>query len=138
MTALDDIRARYPGAETFTFGDSAELSAALLSLVRAGKKTATCGALRDYEEGGEALPSPGRHDIALNWDGTPALVIETLSVETCRFDDVTEDFALAEGESLDYAGWRDGHIAFFTRNGGWTPDMMLVCERFRMVEDLAP
>ena len=138
MSTLADIRARYPGAETFTFGDSAELSAALLSLVRAGQKTATCGALRDFEEGGEALPVPGRRDIALNWDGTPAVVIETVSVEVCRFDQVSEDFALAEGESDDYVGWRDGHIEYFNRNGGWTPDMMLVCERFRMVEDLAP
>jgi uncharacterized protein YhfF len=138
MTAFDDMRARYPGAETFTFGDGPELCAELLALVRAGRKTATCGALRDFGANGEPLPKQGRRDIALNWDGTPALVIETLAVDTCRFDEVTEDFALAEGESHDYAGWRDGHIDYFTRNGGWSPDMMLVCERFRMVEDLAP
>ena len=29
---------------------------------------------------------------------------------------------------------RDGHRAYFTRNGGFAPDMMLWCERFRLVE----
>lgn len=63
---LEEIRQRYPGAETFTFGDSRALCDQLLELVRAGVKTATCGALRDFEAGGEALPSPGRKDIALD------------------------------------------------------------------------
>ena len=30
--------------------------------------------------------------------------------------------------------WREGHRAYFTRNGGFSPDMMLWCERFRLVE----
>ncbi len=29
------------------------------------------------------------------------------------------------------------HIAFFTRNVGFDPEMELVCERFRLVEVLA-
>ena len=44
--------------------------------------------------------------------------------------------ALAEGEG-DFDSWKQGHIAFFTRNGGFDPDMMLVCERFKLVEVLA-
>ena len=38
---LEDIKARYPGAETFKFGDNRVLCDALLALVRAGKKTAS-------------------------------------------------------------------------------------------------
>ncbi|WP_116132436.1 ASCH domain-containing protein [Tropicimonas sp. IMCC34043] len=133
----DDPTMRYPGAESFTFGDSRALCDRLLALVRTGQKTATCGALRDYTEGGEALPEPGRRDIALDWDGRPALVIETVSVEIVRFCDVGADFALAEGEDDSLAGWQAGHQAYFTRNGGFDPAMDLVCERFRMVEDLA-
>jgi len=133
---LETLRARYPGAETFKFGDSPGLSAQLIDLVRQGKKTATCGALRDYESGGEAHPAVGRHDIALNWDDTPALVIETVSLDLVRFCDVTEAFALAEGENETLDGWRADHERYFTRNGGFDPDMMLVCERFRLVEDL--
>lgn len=135
---LDDLKALYPGAETFTFGDSRALCDELLALVRAGRKTATCGALRDFEGGDEPMPQPGRRDIALDWDGWPALVIETQSVEIVRFHEVTEDFALAEGENDSLAGWREGHERYFARNGGFDPEMKLVCERFRMVEDLAP
>ena len=133
---LDALKARYPGAETFTFGDSRALCDDLLARVRSSRKTATCGALRDYETEGEALPVPGRRDIALDWDGAPALVIETTSVETVAYRDVDADFALAEGENDDLAGWQADHRAYFERNGGWAPDMMLVCERFRLVEDL--
>ena len=126
-----------PAQNTFTFGDNEALCSALIALVRSGAKTATCGALRDFGEGGEAMPVVGRRDIALNWDGTPAVEIETVEVFTCRFDEVTEPFALAEGEDESLAGWQRGHQAYFTRNGGFSPDMMLVCERFRVTRDFA-
>lgn len=134
--SIDELKQKYPGAETFKFGDGPELSAQLIALVRSGRKTATCGALRDFQEGGEAMPVVGRRDIALNWDGSPALVIETLEVTITRYCDVTEVFALAEGENEDLAGWQRDHRAFFERNGGFDPEMELVCERFRVIEHL--
>lgn len=134
---LEEALAKYPGAKTFGFGDSEALCDRLLALVRAGVKTATCGALRDYESGEEAMPEPGRRDIALDWNDEPALVIETVSFEVRRFDEVDADFALAEGENDSLAGWQADHRAFFERNGGWSPEMKLVCERFRLVEDFA-
>ncbi|MBF9049307.1 ASCH domain-containing protein [Roseobacter sp. HKCCD9010] len=136
-STLEDVKTRYPGAQTFKFGDSATMSAELLALVRAGVKTATCGALRDYPEGSADMPVKGRRDIALEWDDCPALVIETVEVSVCRYCDVTEDFALAEGENETLDGWREDHRRYFERNGGFDPEMELVCERFRMVEDLA-
>jgi len=133
---LDDLKEKYPYAETFKFGDSPALSAELIALVREGKKTATCGALRDFQDGGEAMPSVGRTDIVLHWDGSPALVIETIDVSQTRFCDVATDFALAEGENETLEGWRENHQSYFERNGGFDPEMMLVCERFRLIEDL--
>lgn len=133
---LDDIRKRYPGATTFKFGDSRALCDELLGLVRAGKKRATCAALSDFEAEGEETPVAGRRDIALDWDDNPALVIETTEVTIRRFCDVDADFALAEGESDSLAGWRRDHRAYFERNGGFDPNMELVCERFSLVEDL--
>ncbi|WP_208607973.1 ASCH domain-containing protein [Thioclava sediminum] len=120
---------------TFTFGDSRELCDQLLGLIRQGKKTATCGALTYFTEGGEDMPVEGRRDIALDWDGKPAVMIETVEVTIRRFCDVDEDFALAEGEDETLEGWRQGHQAYFERNGGFTPEMELVCERFRLVKD---
>ena len=134
---LNDVLTRYPGAQTFKFGDSAELSAELLALVRSGRKTATCGARRDFPDDSPDMPVVGRQDIALEWDGRPALVIETVEVSICRYCDVTEDFALAEGENETLEGWRRDHQRYFERNGGFEPEMELVCERFRLVEDLA-
>ncbi|MFY0612858.1 MAG: ASCH domain-containing protein [Hyphomicrobiaceae bacterium] len=133
---VQEIQARYPGSETFKFGDEAELSRSLLGLVRDGKKTATCMAMYDIESGKESMPQVGRRDIALNWDGSPALVVETVSLEIIRFRDVPEDFALAEGENATLAGWQSDHKEYFERNGGFDPDMKVLCERFRVIEDL--
>lgn len=121
---------------SFTFGDSETLCQHLIGLVREGKKTATCGALTDFDSEGELLPEVGREDIALNWDGTPALIIRTVEVSTVKFCDVDESFALAEGENTTLAGWRRDHQQFFERNGGFSEDMLLVCERFELVRDL--
>ncbi len=119
---------------SFSFGDSPELADELLALVLSGRKTATCGALRDYG-GAEPVPVVGRRDIVLDGRGEPAAVIETVSIEMKRFDEVDADFAAMEGEGdLSYAYWRQAHEAYFERNGGFSPDMILVCERFRLVE----
>jgi len=134
---IEELKARFPGAQTFKFGDSAWMSVALLELVISGKKTATCGALRDYEAEPASMPEVGRRDIALHWDGRAAVVIETISLDHARYCDVTEAFALAEGENDSLEGWRADHEAYFTRNGGFDPEMMLVCERFKVVEVVA-
>ncbi len=120
---------------SFKFGDSRDLCDRLTALVRAGAKTATCGALRDFDAG-EAMPTVGRRDTVLDRDGNPVQRVETTEVTIRRFRDVPEDFALAEGEG-SFDDWTRGHIDFFTRNSGFDPDMELVCERFRLVEMLA-
>lgn len=133
MTALEAVKARYPGAQAFRFGDGPALCTELTDLVISGMKTATCGAVRDFT--GEERPVVGRKDIACLWDWSPAVVIETTEVSERQFRDVSEDFALAEGEG-SFADWRRGHIAYFQRHGGWAEDMWLICERFRVVEVL--
>lgn len=127
----------YRDAIRFSFGDSPALADELLGLVLAGRKTATCGSLSQFGEGGEPIPQVGRHDIVLDGQGRPAAVIETVEVTVKRFDEVDEQFACDEGEgdgTLAY--WRDAHETYFARNGGFAPDMQVVCERFRVVEVL--
>ncbi len=133
---FEDLNDRYPGAGTFRFGDNKALCQRLIALVRAGKKTATCGALRDFEDDPASMPKVGRCDIAANWGGSPAVVIRTLAVRHVRFCDVTWDLARLEGEDTDLAGWQASHRAYFARNGGFDAKMMLVFETFEMVEDL--
>ena len=74
-------------AVSFKFGDSRELCDRLTALVRTGAKTATCGALRDFDAG-EEMPVVGRRDTVLDWDGNPVLRIETTEVTIRRFRDV--------------------------------------------------
>ncbi len=92
-------------------------------------------ALRAFGPGGEAMPVVGRRDIALNWNGTSALLLETVEVFQMRFCDVDEGLALAEGENDDLEGWRRDHQQYFERNGGFDREMILVCERFKLVRD---
>ncbi|PLP58493.1 ASCH domain-containing protein [Mesorhizobium loti] len=133
MSAVADP---YASAVTFAFGDSPELQDELLALVLAGRKTATCGALRDFGVH-EPVPVVGRRDVVLDGQGRRAAVIETMSVEMKRFDEVDAGFARDEGEGdLSYDYWREAHEAYFARNGGYSPEMILVCERFRLVEVL--
>jgi uncharacterized protein YhfF len=124
--------------ERFTFGDSPEMADKLLPLVLAGTKTATCGALREYEEDASLLPRPGQRAIVLDGRGEPACVIEYTRVECRPFDAVDADFARQEGEGdRSLADWRNIHRSFFARNGGFQPDMLLVCQEFRVIERMA-
>ena len=131
---LEEVKERYPEAETYRFGDSAALSDQLLALVRAGKKRATCTAVADLGSS-EAMPEVGRRDIVLDFDDAPQLVTETLELREVRFCDMREDMALAEGEDETLAGWRQGHEAYYRRAGIFAPDMALIWERFEVVED---
>ncbi|WP_274626693.1 ASCH domain-containing protein [Arvimicrobium flavum] len=127
----------YASAQTFSFGDSPAMADGLLALVLAGTKTATCGALRDFPEGSPERPVVGRRDVVLDGQGRRAAVIETVEVTVRRFDEMDEKFAHDEGEGLrTLAEWREGHQSYFERNGGFSPDMELICERFRLVEVL--
>lgn len=137
MPTLQQIIDANPEAETFRFGDSRALCNEILALVRAGKKTATCEAARHYGPGGDAWPEVGRRDVALEWDGRPALMVETVAVETRRWSEIDAEFVAAQGEFRDLAHWQQEYRAYFTRNGGWSEDMKIMCERFRVVVDYA-
>jgi len=135
MVSLAELKARYPGAETYRFGDGAALSDALLALVRAGRKRATCTA--EAELGiSEAMPMVGRCDIVLDFHDVPQLVTRTLELARVRFCDMTEEMALMEGEDKTLADWRAGHERYYRRAGIFAPDMGLIWERFEVVEDL--
>ena len=134
---LQEIIDANPVAETFRFGDSAKLCAEILALVRSGKKTATCDAGASYDKGGDSWPEVGRRDVALNWDGTPAVMVDTVEVSTRRFSDMDEEFVAAQGEFLDLAHWCAGYEAYFRRAGVFSEDMKIMCERFNLIEDYA-
>jgi uncharacterized protein YhfF len=122
----------------WSFGATPEQADELLGLVLDGSKTATAGALWDYEAEDEPLPEVGTLGIVLDGAGHPRVLIETTEVSVVPFDEVTEEHAFLEGEgdrSLEH--WREVHERFFrevaTHDRGFSPDLPVVCERFRVV-----
>ena len=116
--------------ETFSFGDSPELADRLLGFVISGTKRATCWSITDGQQ-----TEVGKLMVALDGRGNPRAILETVTLEQRRFCDVDLQFAINEGEgdkTLD--DWRSGHRAYFERSGGFDPEMMLWCERFRLVQ----
>ena len=123
----------YRGLRSFAFGDGPDLADELLELVLKGVKTATCST-----EDEPNISKPGECWIVLDGHGDPRCVIETTEVTFRRFGDVDAAFAHDEGEgdrSLAY--WRAAHREYFGRLGKFSEDMMLMCERFRLVEIFA-
>ncbi len=132
MTEGCELPARHRGLRSFAFGDGPALANDLLDLVLRGIKTATCST---HDE--PSTSSPGERWIVLDGQGRPRCVIETTEVCYRRFGEVDAQFAFEEGEddrSLAY--WRDAHRRYFTRQGRFDENMMLMCERFRLVEIL--
>jgi uncharacterized protein YhfF len=125
--------------EAFAFGDSEELANELADLVLRGIKRATASAAWSYETEGKPLPKHGDLSIVTDWAGKPLCVIETESIDVVPFNAVTADFAAIEGEGDgSLAFWRGAHRAFFTREceaagRPFSEDMLVVCERFRVV-----
>ena len=131
--SLIAVPEKYRDLRSFAFGDSPALADELLGLVLSGVKTATCST-----EDEPNTSTPGERWVVRDGSGTPRCVIETLEVTYRRYSEVDAAFAHDEGEgdrSLAY--WRSAHRRYFGRLGKFSEDMMLMCERFRLVEIFA-
>ena len=120
--------------EAFQFGASPDL---LATLVVEGKKTATTSGFVFYELENEPLPEVGEYAIVLNGSNEPVAVVVNEAVNVVPMNEVSEAFALAEGEG-DYQYWWDTHEKFFTDllkdyNLPFAADMLVVCEQFTKV-----
>ncbi|MGD8404837.1 MAG: ASCH domain-containing protein [Anaerolineales bacterium] len=121
------------------WGDGPEMADELGALIINGTKTATCSALWEWDAEGESPPEVGRVTIVLDGHGEPMGIVETTEVTLRKYNEVEADFARDEGEgdlSLQY--WREAHKNFFSRTlpeigKGFSKDMPLVCERFRLI-----
>ncbi|GAP77479.1 MULTISPECIES: ASCH domain-containing protein [Brachybacterium] len=133
-TARPELPAQLP--EAWAFGATPEHADGLLRLVLEGVKTGTASSLCDYEADGDPLPEVGELSIILDGSGAPRAVLETTEVVTVPFDQVTGEHAHAEGEGdRTLAAWRQIHERFWTEHsdGGFAPDIPVVCERFRLI-----
>ncbi|AJD90342.1 RNA-binding protein [Jeotgalibacillus malaysiensis] len=112
----------------------------LAQLVVDGVKTATCSGLIFYELENEPLPAVDDYSIILNSNEEPVAIIRTSQVDQMPMNEVPEEFAIAEGEGdRTYRYWKEAHECFFRKELSevglaYTEDMMLVCERFELVD----
>ncbi|MFJ5771539.1 ASCH domain-containing protein [Psychrobacillus sp. NPDC093180] len=112
----------------------------LVQLVVDGVKSATCSGHIFYEIENEALPKVDDYSIVLNSKDEPICIIRTSEVSIMPMNEVSVDFAYAEGEGdRSYKYWRDVHIEFFTKELKevgitFSEDMLLVCERFELID----
>ena len=130
---LSAVPEKYRSLRSFAFGDSSDLADELLELVLKGIKTATCSTQDEPN-----TSTPGERRIVLDGRGEPRCVIESTEVTYRRYNEVDAAFAYEEGEgdrSLRY--WREAHRNYFGRMGKFSEDMMLMCERFHLVEVFA-
>ncbi len=117
------------------FGEAAD---ELAQSVIEGKKTATCSAHVLYELENEPIPVIEEYSIILNSREEPVAIIKTIDVSVMPMNEVTEEFALAEGDG-SYRNWREIHERYFKRELDkvgleFTDDLLLVCERFELVD----
>ncbi len=125
--------------DTDYFGDSPKLADSLLALILAGTKTATCSSLWEWEHEHDHPLTPGYLAAITDGQGNARCIIQTLEVKVTPYNQVTQEFAKAEGEgdlTLDW--WRDAHWKFFSRtlpriNKQPTQTMPLLCEHFRVI-----
>jgi uncharacterized protein YhfF len=106
--------------------------------VLSGIKTATSGALWDYEAEGEQLPTPGALGIVTDGRGVPHALVVTTQVEVVPFDQVSAEHAFLEGEGdRSLATWREVHKRFFMEHAlhsrGFSRDMPVVLQRFAVL-----
>lgn len=137
VTDPDQVRARY--YETCRFGHTEDNATKTAALVVAGEKTATSTLLAEFEMAGKPLPEPGSLTIVVDGRARAAAIIETTHVEVVAFDAVGAEFVHDYGEgdrSLDF--WRQTMWGYYAEECDRlglpaSPDMLLVCEYFRVV-----
>jgi uncharacterized protein YhfF len=140
LNSLNEFeRKKYQSFSSDYFCDNKHSANICAELIRIGQKTATCSLNHWYESGEEPMPTAGHLQVVVDWNGKPICIIEIDSVEACNYNEVTADFAYAEGEgdrSLEW--WRKAHWDFFAGECselGIEPseNMLLVLERFHVV-----
>lgn len=119
--------------DRFSFGDSLHVADELLALVLSGRKTATCWSVQEGKQ-----TAVGKRMVVCDGSGRPRAVVETVSLEQRAFQEVDEAFARKEGEGdLTLESWREVHMNYFKQNGGFNPSMLLWCEEFKVVMEIA-
>ncbi len=111
------------GLRTLELGSVGEMRSELNALVLDGRKTATAGLRREYDDEDEAVEAPGERLALVDDDGVRVGVVTVDRVELARFVDVPWEFASAEGEGFtSVEHWREAHRDFWASEGTHVSD----------------
>jgi uncharacterized protein YhfF len=112
---------------------------ACAALVLSDRKRATTPSLWFFKSRGIELPAAGDLEIVTDWKGVAQCIIRTTAVSIVRFCDVTEQYAMIEGEGdRSLAFWRSTHWEYYQRELAGTDylpseEMPVVCQYFERV-----
>lgn len=126
---IQNVQAEYFCADEHNANECARL-------INIGKKTASCSLKQGWDSDNEPLPKVGDLTVVLNWSQEPICMIKITDVSICPFNQVTAEFAKAEGEGdSSYAWWHKAHTQFFTEyaktiGATFNTSSELVLERF--------
>jgi uncharacterized protein YhfF len=127
---------RVDGLRTIEFGNPGASRDQILDFLFNGNKRATAGLLEhDYEAEGELIEHVGEVLVVLGNDGEELGRIQCTRVEVMNFEDVPDEFALAEAEG-DLSGddFRESHGKFWGDCGYEVrPDSKVVTMYFELL-----
>ena len=124
------------GLRTQELGFPGEQRDRLNGYVLHGSKRATAGVMAEYDEESEPLETVGEVLVLVDSDGAEVGRVRVTRVETCGFDEVTWEFADAEGEGFtSIEHWRDGHRRHWAKEGrDIQPDTPVSCIWFDLLD----
>ncbi|MVM35059.1 ASCH domain-containing protein [Spirosoma sp. HMF4905] len=127
---MDDTKPWWHELNQFSFGDSAEMADELAALVVQGIKTGTSWLVSEGQQ-----TFVGQQHVVLNGAGRPVAVIETTELRQLPYNEVDAAFAYDSGEEdRSLANWRLGYQRFYERQGKFAIDMLMYCERFKLID----
>jgi uncharacterized protein YhfF len=120
------------------FGDAAQTTDWINSLILSGEKTITALTPWAYEGKPAQRPFEGGYSVMTDAAGVPRAVLRTTQLRTMPFAAVTEEYSQYEGKPVrPIAEWQRVHRDYFTRilqplGRSWSPDMPVTLERFEV------
>ena len=109
------------------FGTPGKSRENLVNFIINGNKRATAGLAADYEKEGEEVEFVGECLSMVDNDGKHVATLQVTRVDTTRFADVPDEFALAEAEGdLNAADFRASHMQYWTKVGETITDDTMI------------
>ncbi|MBT0587050.1 ASCH domain-containing protein [Alteromonas oceanisediminis] len=125
--------------EWFHFDDNEEDAMKWAAMALAGRKRGTASLLDSYIYFSKPLPNVGSLSIVTDWHSNPIAIIETTNIDIQTFANVSEEFAMIEGEgdgTLQW--WRKSHWRYFQNEAKsfgfeFSHSTKIVCEQFKVI-----